>query len=171
MHRIYESKGEFDFIYQLPKTIYSSVISIIFNTLLNKLALSNDSILDFKRDKEIKFISERKRKLISKLSIKFIIYFILSPLFLAIFWYYISMFCAIYRNTQLHLIKDTLISFALSLIYPFAIYLLPGWFRIPSLSDKKKEEIIFMLLAKFYKCFNLDLKIILYFLKNIILYH
>ena len=50
------------------------------------------------------------------------------------------MFGAIYRNTQLHLLKDTLISFGLSLIYPFFIYLLPGLFRIPALSDEKKSS-------------------------------
>ena len=50
------------------------------------------------------------------------------------------MFGAIYRNTQLHLLKDTLISFALSFIYPFVIYLLPGLFRIPALSDSKKKR-------------------------------
>jgi hypothetical protein len=50
------------------------------------------------------------------------------------------MFGTIYKNTQLHLIKDTLISFGLSLIYPFGINLLPGLFRIPSLSDKKGKR-------------------------------
>ena len=50
------------------------------------------------------------------------------------------MFCAIYRNTQYHLIKDTLISFGLSLIYPFFIYLIPGFFRIPSLSKTKTKR-------------------------------
>ena len=50
------------------------------------------------------------------------------------------MFGAIYRNTQLHLLKDTLISFGLSLIYPFGFYLLPGFFRISALSDHKKKR-------------------------------
>ena len=50
------------------------------------------------------------------------------------------MFGAIYRNTQLHLLKDTLISFGLSLLYPFAIYLLPGFFRIPALANKNKKR-------------------------------
>ena len=48
------------------------------------------------------------------------------------------MFGAIYKNTQYHLLKDTLISFGLSLIYPLGIYLLPGIFRIPALSNKNK---------------------------------
>ena len=49
------------------------------------------------------------------------------------------MFCAIYSNTQNHLIKDTLISFGLSLIYPIGIYLLPGIFRIIALSGNKRK--------------------------------
>ena len=54
------------------------------------------------------------------------------------------MFCAIYINTQIHLFKDSLISFGLSLLYPLAIYLLPGIFRIPALSDKnEKSEFIY----------------------------
>ena len=50
------------------------------------------------------------------------------------------MFGAIYRNTQFHLLKDTLVSFGLSLLYPFAIYLIPGLFRIPALADPKKKK-------------------------------
>ena len=61
-------------------------------------------------------------------------------MFLLFFGYYLSMFCAIYRNTQYHLIKDTLISFGVSLIYPFGIYLLPGMFRIPALSNPKNKR-------------------------------
>ena len=50
------------------------------------------------------------------------------------------MFCAVYRNAQLHLIKDTLISFCLSLIYPFGICLIPGLFRIPALTNPPKKR-------------------------------
>ena len=50
------------------------------------------------------------------------------------------MFDVIYKNTQYHLLKDTLISFGVSLLSPFCIYLLPGIFRIPSLSNKKRKR-------------------------------
>ena len=40
MHKIYEDKGSFDFIYQLPKTIYSSLISMILNWILKFLKLN-----------------------------------------------------------------------------------------------------------------------------------
>ena len=71
--------------------------------------------------------------------IKLIIFFILIFLFLILFWFYLSCFCGIYKNTQIHLIKDTLISFGLSLLYPLILNLLPGIFRIPSLNNQNKE--------------------------------
>ena len=139
MHKIYESDGSFDFIYQLPKAIYSSLISIALNSFLKILALSNISISEFKQNKEINTVEKRGKDLNKNLGKKFILYFIISFIFLLFFWYYIAMFDAIYRNTQYHLLKDTLISFALSLIYPFGIYLLPGIFRIQSLKNDKRE--------------------------------
>ena len=137
MHKIYEDKGKFQFMYQLPQIIYSSLISVVFNTLLKLLALSESDILALKSKKENKDINKKEENLNKKLQIKFVLYFIISTILLLLFLYYLSMFCALYKNTQLHLIKDTLISFGLSLVYPFGINLLPGLFRIPSLSNKK----------------------------------
>ena len=139
MHKIYESKGQFDILSQLPIIIYSYLISLILNTPLNSLALSNDAILDFKQNKSKNDIMNRTEKLKKILSFKFILYFIVSFLFLIFFWYYISMFSVIYKNTQIHLLKDTLMSLGLSLVVPFVIYLLPGLFRIPSLQHKKRN--------------------------------
>ena len=140
MHNIYEKKGSFDLEYQLPKIVYSSVISIIINVILKILALSNDNIIDFKQNKNKYDINKRGEKLKNKLRIKFILYFILSFIFILFFWYYLAMFGAVYINTQYYLLKDTLISFSLSLLYPFGIYLLPGVFRLPALSSKEKKE-------------------------------
>ena len=137
MHEIYESKGEYDMETQLPIIVYSTIISYILNYPLNFLALSNDAIIEFKQSKNNK-IMKKAEKLVKTLNIKFIFYFIISTLFLVFFWYYISMFGVIYRNTQMHLLKDNLMSFGLSLIFPFAIYLFPGFLRICALSKKKK---------------------------------
>ena len=76
----------------------------------------------------------------NKLTVQFALYFIISFLLLDFFWYYISMFGVIYKNTQIHLLKDTLMSFALSLLYPFGMYLFPGMFRIPALSNRKNKR-------------------------------
>ena len=128
MHKFYEDKGQYHFIYQLPKIVYSSLISSVINTLLKLLALSENDILDFKKNKKTENLEKRATELNNKLKIKFILYYIISTIIILFFWYYISMFCSIYRNTQIHLIKDTLVSFALSLFYPFCLCLLPGFF-------------------------------------------
>ena len=38
------------------------------------------------------------------------------------------------------LIKDTLVSFGLSMLYPFGLNLLPGFFRIPALRAKNNDK-------------------------------
>ena len=63
------------------------------------------------------------------------------------------MFCVIYLNTQVQLLKDTLISFSLSLIFPFVIYLLPGLFRIPSLTNGNNEREYLFNFSKFLQSF------------------
>ena len=140
MHNIYVTKGSFDIEYRLPKIVYSTLISLALNIVLKLLALSNSGIIKFKKNKNKNGVDERGEDLKNKLNIKFVLYFIISFIFLLFFWYYISIFGAIYRNTQFHLLKDTLVSFGLSLLYPFTIYLIPGFFRIPALSDPKKKK-------------------------------
>ena len=140
MHKIYIDKLNNHIIYQIPQIIYSSIISSVLNTILKFLSLSESDIIEFKQMKNKNNIIKRNKKLYNKLIIKLILFFIVSSIFIIFFWYYISMFCAIYKNTQIYLIKDTLISFSISLLYPFVIYLLPGIFRIPTLSNKKNKR-------------------------------
>ena len=138
MHKIYEDEGSFNFIYQIPIILYSSIICGLINLVVSTLSLTERNILQLKIMKV--YLEEKFLKLIKFIKFKFTLFFLLSVLFLIFFWYYISCFCAIYRNTQMHLIKDTLICFSLTLIYPFGIYLLPGIFRIPSLKAKDKNR-------------------------------
>ena len=140
IHNIYEAKGEYNLIEQIPIIAYSTLIPMILNMPLNLLALSGDAIINFKRNTSKADLMKKEEALKSKLKIKFILFFIISFIFLLLFWYYISIFCVIYKNTQMHLLKDTLLSLGLSLLIPFAIYLLPGFFRIPSLSNHKNKR-------------------------------
>ena len=71
---------------------------------------------------------------------RFILFFIFTFFLLLLFMYYISCFCGIYVNTQIHLINDSLISFSISLIYPLGLFFIPGIFRIPSLRAKDKKQ-------------------------------
>jgi len=138
MHKIYELKGNYNFINQIPIIFYSSIISSFISTIIKYLSLSENDILNLKS--EINSVKEKSQKILNCLKIKFTLFFILTFIFLILFWFYICCFCGIYRNTQIHLIKDCLTSYGLSLLYPFGIYLFPGIFRIPSLRAKNKDK-------------------------------
>ena len=137
LHKIYEDYGKYNFIYQIPNILYSSIITSIINIIIKYLSLTEKNIIEIKKEK--KNIEEKSNKILKYLVIKLIIFFILIFLFLIIFWFYLTCFCGVYKNTQIHLIKDTLISFGLSLLYPFIINLLPGIFRISSLKKQNKK--------------------------------
>ena len=141
IHKIYENNGKYQILYRLPQFAYSTLISYVLKALLKILALSEEKILEFKRKKTKKDVYKRQIDLINKLKIKFVFYFIIDFIFLVFLWYYLSMFCSIYIHTQTHLIIDTVINFGLSLLYPLGLYLLPGFLRIPALSNPKKKRI------------------------------
>ena len=139
MHKIYEDKGAFNILYQIPQIIYSSVISALINTILKQLSLSEKNILALKQEEKYEIAKKKSKTIRNCLIIKFSIFFVIIILFIIFFWYFISCFCAVFSNTQIILIKDTFMSFGLSMVYPFGLNLLPGFFRIPALRDKNRE--------------------------------
>ena len=138
MHEILLDKGNYNFIYQIPQIIYSSIISSVINSIISYLSLTERSIVQLKKDA---FVTEKKViNLINCLKVKFFLFFVIDFSLLLLFWYYLSCFCAVYKNAQIHLIKDTLISFGLSLLYPLLLYLIPGVFRIMALRAKNANR-------------------------------
>ena len=140
MHVIYAEKGIYLIINELPITIYSSFISIFLNMIIRYLSLTQNDISDLKKIKQFKAFLIKSQNLISFIKRKFIFFFIISYILLILFWYYLACFCAVYKNTQIQLIKNTFISFNSSFLYYFGLYLLPGVFRIIALKDKKKNK-------------------------------
>ena len=137
MHKIYQDKGEYNLIYQLPKILLSTLISKIIDTLIKNLALFQDNIVALKYERNKNKIKKVYDYILKIIKIKFHIFFITAFIILSCFWYYIICFCGIYVNTQIHLIKDSIISFNTSLVYSFTIYLIPCIFRVCSLRRKK----------------------------------
>ena len=153
MHKIYKSSGAFDWKIQLPIMLYSTLISMVLNEPLNFFGLSNDDIISFKQNSTKMNFKNRTKSLKKKLSIKFILFFLLGFLLLAFLWYYISMFCIIYKNTQIHLMYDSLMSFGLSFIIPFGYNLLPALLRAVALSNRKHKRKLLYNISKLFQFF------------------
>ena len=69
---------------------------------------------------------------------KIYIFYFLIFIFMSLFHIYVMTFCTVYVNTQKHLIKSTIISFCLSMLYPFGICLITTFLRKLSLKYKNK---------------------------------
>ena len=76
MHKILVDEGKFNFIYQLPQIIYSTIISAVINVLIKFLALSEKTILPIKSLKKLEDLDLKVKKTIKCLKIKFISFFI-----------------------------------------------------------------------------------------------
>ena len=139
IHKIYEYKGMVKFYLELPKIIYSSIISILCNLIINSLALSEKNLLKLKKIKDKYKRDNCSAYLYVFLRRKITIYFVIGFVILIFFWYFISAFCAVYKNTQVIYLKNCSISFCISMLYPFLICLIPGLFRIPSLKSGKDK--------------------------------
>ena len=140
MNKINKDKGVYDIFYQIPQILYSTVISAVINIILKGLSLSEKQVLSIKMEKDYLIAQEKSNNIKICLKIKLIIFFILSFILMLFFWYFISCFCAVYKNTQMILINDTFVSFVLSMLYPFILNILPGIFRIPALRAIKKDK-------------------------------
>ena len=150
IHKIMEDEGKFNILYQIPQIIYSSIISYILNMILEFLALSEDKILEFKNERIAEKALEKFRNLLNILESRFIYFFILSFLFLLLFWYYAICFCAVYKNTQYHLMKDNIIGFITGLLTPLGTKLIPAFLRIIGI---KKKNNYFFLISKILQIF------------------
>ena len=154
MHQISEDGGDFNIIYQLPQIIYSTIISMIIDFVTSSLALSQDEVIDIKNHENLETIDEKAEKIKQRLRVESIFFFITNFIFTLLFWYYLGCFCAVYKNTQYHLIKDTLISYGMSTLTPFGYYLIPALLRILALkennSGKKKLYELSQFLLKIF---------------------
>ena len=106
MHKIYEDEGTYNLFYQLPKIIYSILISKLLIYLLTFLSIIEKPISKIIQEKETK--SSIKKNIIYNmilyLKYKLIIFFILIIISYLLFWYYLSSFCAVFKNSQIPLI-------------------------------------------------------------------
>ena len=171
IHKIYEDEGSYNFGYLLPQILYSFVISHIFTTIIKfaflsqilysfvishifttiiKFAfLSERNIMEIKREKVLQNAKEKVEKVKRNIIIKYIIFFVAGILFLIFFWYYLSSFGAVYQNSQIYLIKNTFISLAVGLLYPFIINIIPATLRICSLNDKNQNKEMLFKISKY----------------------
>ena len=138
MHKLFLSYGKYDFFQQIPQIVYSTIFSQLIEVFLCFLILTDKHIYRIKS-----MLKNGQKNLIAKIIkcmyIKLIIFYVFTFIFFVIYWYIITIFCGVYRNTQKHFIKDSVISFSICLVYPFVLYFISASLRICSLRYYKRK--------------------------------
>ena len=140
IHKIYEDGGKYNILYFLPTICISFTISHFLTVIIKSIFLSERNICLIKKQTSYNNASDIYDKVEKKLVIKYIAFFIIGIIFLSLFWLFLSSFGAVFQNTQIILVKNTLLSFLIAFIYPFIINILPSIIRKCSLLDKKNKS-------------------------------
>ena len=143
IHKIYENNGNISMSSQMPKIIYSFIISHIICCFIKYFSLSERNLLSFKYVTQSEETSKSANEVRRCLFIKYIVFYVTGIVFLFAFWYYLSSFAAVYQNSQIYPFINTLMSILISLLYPFIFNLIPGLFRIPSLNKNRNSEFLY----------------------------
>ena len=149
LHEIYAIGGKYDFMYFLPKITISFAISYVITNIIKYIFLSERNIFEIRIQPTYSLAYDISLKEKRNLVIKYTIFFILGIIFLAFFWMLLSSFGAVYQNTQIFIFKNALISFSMSLCFPFIIIIFPSIFRISALNSKEKNNEYMFKLSKF----------------------
>ena len=154
MHNLYVNNGENSFVEQIPQMLYSLIIGHVLEVILCYLSLTDTPIYLIKELSKKKENAEKIIQILKCVRIKLVIFFVFTFLLFLFCWYFISAFCAVYRNTQHIFIKDTLISFLTSMVDPFITYAALTFIRIISLlrCGNKKLSFIYAI-SQFFPIF------------------
>ena len=139
IHKIYEENGKYDIMYFIPYISISFGIAHLFYIIIKLIFLSERNISEIRNQNTTYLANIKAGKAKTCIKIKYFIFFVLGLLFLGFFWIILSSFGAVYQNTQIYIFENALISFSMSLIYPFFINVLPCVFRMPAIHSKNKD--------------------------------
>ena len=110
---------------EFPRCIYASFAAMPITILINYLSNSRKRFetLMKKESDEKEFVVE-SRKIVNNMKQRIITFFVIDLILMVFFWYYVSTFCAVYRQTQVAWIEGTMITFIFCIVIYSFLYLL-----------------------------------------------
>ena len=137
---IYHRNGVISFFSDLPKVIYSILISFLVNTILKVLSYYKDDLITIVfEEKNFKIYWEKSNKVLNNFYYRINIFIIIVLAFELFFLYYCTAFCAVYPNNQKLLIFSFLQDLLINLILPFILCFIIAYFKHLSIEKKKKQ--------------------------------
>ena len=141
MHKVYKNYGKYDIIQQIPQIIYSTAVSQVLELILCYLSLTDKHFYQIKEIKNAQKNMEIIFKIFRCVQYKLAGFYLFTFIFFVFYWYLVASFCAVYQNTQIIFIKDSISSFLMGLLYPFILYIFPALLRYIALQDRIKKRL------------------------------
>ena len=141
MHNVYQSGGAYNFFEQLFQMVISTIVSQLLQIFLNYLTMTDIHYYMIKSLDKKELSKQKILSIINCVKYKLFVFYIFAFILFLFYWYVVSAFCAVYENTQKIFITNSLLSFFMGLIYPFAIYLIPTGLRVLSLTARNKKNL------------------------------
>ena len=140
VHDIYENENSNNIGKMIVYIIISFIICYVLDKIIKYISLSDNNIYSIYKESLYNNAKIRATQVRKILFVKYIIFYVLGFGSLLIFGYYLAAFGSVYKNTQFVLIKNVLISFIISLVFPFIIVVLPSVLRRYSLKDATRQS-------------------------------
>ena len=116
-----------------------TLISYVVGNILMQISFTESDIISIRREDD--YINrENIRHSLTSVTVKCYLFFVLSILSLGFIWIYLACFFTVFKNTQIFAIKNTLISFGISMAIPFITGIIIAPFRLIALSSKESKN-------------------------------
>ena len=138
IRKINQNNGNYNIENDISRIIYSAIISAFISFLAELFSYTHDDFIKIREYKTYKDAEIYIINLMKKLKIKIITFLVIGIILNLFFFYYLTAFCTVYFNVQVHMISDSFISFLLSISYTLLLTLIPPIFRKVSLTKKSK---------------------------------
>ena len=140
MRKLYIYKGNTNAAVHVSNIVLSSLCSFIASIIVRFVCLNErdiQKVLSAKYLQERKKLAERSRKIAS---IKLYILYGLSGLLIMLCWYYVSAFCAVFKNSQKNYLINFFICFVVCNLWPVITCFIPTIMRKAAL-EKYNETL------------------------------
>ena len=138
MRALYIYKGNTNAAVHVPNIVLSSLCSFIASLIVRYVCLGERDIAKITSVtnlEERKQLAKRARKIAT---IKLIVLYVVSGILLLLCWYYVSAFCAVFKNSQKNYLINFIICFIVCNLWPVLTSFIPATMRRCALDDNKE---------------------------------
>ena len=139
LHDIFIHKGNIGLFYYIKRPIIITILSLIIKNLLMLFVFTENDVVSLREENET-VKTEKIRKTLTIVTMKCCLFFVFNLFSLIFIWIYSACFFSIFKNTHFFVLKNTLITFGISLLIPLVFGFVSCLIRSFSLSNRESKN-------------------------------